>query len=349
MLGSHFLDDGVVRGRGEFGVAPPAHEVGEQHLAGGRAALEHRAGEERAEDGAAFHARGEEAETAEGMGHVLAAVGGRDHRHRRIQDLLQRPGGLGSEGIGEPRGLSRGNGQHHRAGVARDGFAVQVVDHDEGAVGQPRQRDDPRAERHPPDAAGQGVGEGPHAAPEREALGGVLGLLRAPLAFARAENGADDEAAVTLLERVQLRKRRGYREPVRVAGVDAGHEGLDGVVEEFAAEPAAHEMRDRLLLVRGLAADEGLEGEARLGERREERGGEEGARRHRQRDGPAVSDDEARVGDLARRQALGRDARRLDELADERGGVERAVGAGLVQRAVAVHGADHAAGLGGRF
>jgi hypothetical protein len=45
-----------------------------------------------------------------------------------------------------------------------------------------------------------------------------------------------------LLERMQLRESVTDGEPLRVAGVDAADEGIDGVVEEFLPEPAANEV-----------------------------------------------------------------------------------------------------------
>ena len=173
--------------------------------------------------------------------------------------------------------------------------------------------------------------------PRNEKLaGGVLRLLGAPPALARAADLALDQAAVLLLERVQARERRRHRDPLRIAGVDAGDERIDRVVEEFGAEPAADERGDRFLGVGRRGRDERLAQQAQLRAERERR------RRRGTRRGdigsanePAAAHDEARRGDGARVDALAADAERVEQLVDERRRVERAVRAGLVERAVA--------------
>ena len=71
-----------------------------------------------------------------------------------------------------------------------------------------------------------------------------------------------NDAAVLLLERMDA-KRRGERDPVRVARADAGDEGVDRVVENLGAKPAESEGGNRFH-VGGHRCDEGLAPQAEL-------------------------------------------------------------------------------------
>jgi len=143
---------------------------------------------------------------------------------------------------------------------------------------------------------------------------------------------------------MQPRERGRHRDLLRVARVDARDERIDRVVEEFVAEPASHECRDRLLGLRWRGGDEGLAEQAELRTERECTGRQERAGRRRQRDQRAILHDVARVRDRARIAAGRGDADLREELVQERRRVERAVRAGLVEEAVARPRGDHAAG-----
>ena len=186
--------------------------------------------------------------------------------------------------------------------------------------------------------AGERIGERLHAVGEGKARRGVLRRFRVPLAFARAGDLALDQAAVFLFERKQPRKCRRHRDPLRVARVDAGDEGIDGVVEKLVAEAAAHERRDRFLDAGGRRRDERLAQEPQLRAKRECAGREEGRRRRRQRQQLAAAHDEARGRDRAGIAPLGGDAEVGEQRVDERRGVQRAVGPRFEQEAVAAAG-----------
>ena len=200
-----------------------------------------------------------------------------------------------------------------------------------------------RAERDAADRARERVGQRLHAVAEGEAAARGAPLRALLPAFPRRLDLAANDAAVLLLERVDARKRGGERDPLRISRVDAGDERVDRILENLRAKPAAGEVGDRFLDLGGRRCDERLAPQAELGAGRERGTHEERAGRRRQRDQPAVADDVARGGDRARLDALVADVKRIEELVDERRGIERAVRAGLVERAVAMDRADHAA------
>ena len=102
------------------------------------------------------------------------------------------------------------------------------------------------------------VGQRLHAAAERKAACRVLRLPGGLPAFPRAENLTFDEAAVFLLQCMQPRKRRGDRDPFRIARIDTRHEWIDRVIEELGAETAAHKPGDRFVRAGGRGFHERL-------------------------------------------------------------------------------------------
>ena len=188
------------------------------------------------------------------------------------------------------------------------------------------------------------IGQRLHAVAKGEAACGVRRRSRGPPAFPRALELALDQAAVSLLERVEARECGGHGDPLGVARIDTRDERVDRVVEKLGPEPAPDERGDRLLDVGWRGWNEGLAPEAELGAERERRGGKEGGGRGRQCDELAFAHDVSRGGDGGRVDPLVADAERFEELVDLRCRIERAVRTRLVKRAVAMQRADDTAG-----
>ena len=132
---------------------------------------------------------------------------------------------------------------------------------------------------------------------------------------------------------------------LRVAGIDAGNERVDRVIEELVAEAATNERGDRFLRCRRPARDERLGGKPHLRSQRESACAEHRAWRGRQRHELSIAHDEARCRERRGFDALGARSRRLEQRIDERRAVERAVGSCLVEGAVAMDRAEGAAML----
>ena len=79
-----------------------------------------------------------------------------------------------------------------------------------------------------------------------------------------AQNLTLDEAAIFLLERVEPRKRRRDRDPFGIARIDARHEWVYRVIEEFVAQAAAHKRGNRFLGAGGGGINERLAEQAQL-------------------------------------------------------------------------------------
>src|SRR5581483_1663139 len=97
-----------------------------------------------------------------------------------------------------------------------------------------------------------------HATPEREAAGGVARALPALCACTSSLDLTLDQTSVLLLERSQSWKGRAHGDLVRIAGVDAGDERIDRVIQELAAQAALDERSDRFFGVLSRPRDERL-------------------------------------------------------------------------------------------
>ncbi len=197
--------------------------------------------------------------------------------------------------------------------------------------------------QHVIEPGGKGVGQALHAIAEGKHRRRLLRLLRIAFAFGCAQDLAADEAAVLALDLDQPWESGRHAEPLRVSGIDAGDEGIDGVVEKLRSEAPAHELGDGLVGVRRRAAHERLAQQRQLGAPGEQMGGEKRGRRQRHRYQPSAAQHEALLRRRTGVDALPGDAGFIDEAADQRRGFERAVGAGLGEAAVVAPAADGAA------
>ena len=154
---------------------------------------------------------------------VGAPPGGGDTRDGRVLDRREPLRRRRRQLAQQPRGLVRGHGEHDRAAARRTSASPRAhARHRPSAVGAALDALHAHAGRDAIDGAGQRVGQRLHPAAKREAPGGVLRLLGALPALARALDLPLDQAAVLLLQRVQARKRGRHRDPLRIAGIDAG-------------------------------------------------------------------------------------------------------------------------------
>ena len=94
------------------------------------------------------------------------------------------------------------------------------------------------------------------------------------LAFARAEDCSPQDRAVVVLEGLELGKSVADGEILGDSRVDAGHKGIDGVVEKFPAQSPHDKIGERLVFIVGFAANEGFAEEAKLGGNGKERRGD---------------------------------------------------------------------------
>ncbi len=149
-------------------------------------------------------------------------------------------------------------------------------------------------------------------------LWGVLfGDLCAFLPFTGTEDLALDERAVFLFEGLEFWEGLNNGEAGGVTGVDAGDEGVYGVVEEFAADASGDELGEAFLDIGVSARDEGFCGEAELCAQGEEWRGEEGDGGGGEVDGAGVTHDEAFIGGGVGVEFAVIEAGVLDELADD--------------------------------
>ena len=102
----------------------------------------------------------------------------------------------------------------------------------------------------------------------------LFGNLSAALALFRPQELSHEKRPITLLQRVQFWKSLRHRKHLRIARVNPGHQGINGVIQKFPPEAPLHKLADGLLHALGRAADElaGIEqaaeiepGEGRIG------------------------------------------------------------------------------------
>jgi hypothetical protein len=79
-------------------------------------------------------------------------------------------------------------------------------------------------------------------------------------AFARAQNLAFDERTVFLFEGVEFGKGLTNGQMGGITRIDPGNEWIDGVIEEFAAEPAKHKLSKAFLDDQGGRAERKVRG-----------------------------------------------------------------------------------------
>ena len=177
---------------------------------------------------------------------------GRGHGgHRRIGDRVQRRGRIGAmrAAAAPPRHRQARPAPACVRATARGAPACSAC-----SVNRPAASRSMRTARacscRPPSAAASASVSCCMPRAKEKLFAVFLATLLLPPALARAEDLAADQAAVALLQRMQLRERRAHRDRLGVAGIDAGHEGIDGVVQELAAQSPAHELGDRLLGLR---------------------------------------------------------------------------------------------------
>ena len=190
--------------------------------------------------------------------------------------------------------------------------------------------------------AAEGVGQDLEAFVEGKLGGAVLGDLTGAFAIAGAEDLALDERAVTRLELTQLGEGVRDREPVGIAGINTGHQGVDRMVEELLAQAADDKIGDALLFAVTARRDEGLAQHGQFGLQAEQRGGEETERRPGHFDRPAVADDETGRGAGVGIDAARTEAGVPDELADLGRGFQNRVGSELGKIAPLAGGLDGA-------
>ena len=281
---------------------------------------------------------------ASGVGDVLAAIHSDDARDSGVFDRRESLRGGRRELANEGGGLRSGHCDDRGPRATHDRLAVASPRDDPGCVGIAFDALDAKAGFHASHGARERVGERLHAVAKREAPRRVLCRLRAAPALAGALDLAADKAPVTLLERMQARECRRQRQALRIAGIHAGNERVDRVVEELGAEAATNERCDRFLGARRRASDERLRGEPQLRTQRERARREQRRGDSRQRHELSIADDEACGGDRRRFDALAARPRRVEQRIDERRGVECAVGSRLVECAVAMDRADRSPG-----
>jgi len=161
--------------------------------------------------------------------------------------------------------------------------------------------------------------------------------------------GPHDETAVFLFQLVKAWERRRHAQVFRSTREGAGHEGVDGVVEELPSQPAQDELGEGFFGVGWGGGYEGLLEESKLGAPGEQVRLQEGGGAQRQSSELAPAHDVALIGDFRNPlQAVG-EPEVDDELAQLRRGVENAVGAALDEEPVSVTGPDRAAGAIGVF
>ena len=167
------------------------------------------------------------AEGHRGRGRIVHAVAQR--RQRRVEAAKQRGGLVGRAPPAPPRALRSGRRRSRR----RSRPASRSDARSRGSRGTTEPGGSARHQR---------VDQLADAARQRHERAARRGRR-----LQRAEG--PQHAAVLALRIDQARKQRTHRQPIDVAGVDAGQQRLGQVVHGLAAEAAAHERGDRLVLV----------------------------------------------------------------------------------------------------
>jgi hypothetical protein len=280
----------------------PAHSA-EQTLGElaslGRARGKQATHEQATEQGESLLARGEEAEALDRDGRLGGIETHRNAHDGGVDDARQRVGDLAVDAAQDVGRRVRGRRHHHAARTQRALSArTRHVDTPALAVA-----------RHPLHAAAEGrrLGESIRQMPGKRPealLGGVGTAQSARPAFAeQRQQGAPGDRATALLELHQLAEDGVGAELMFVAGVDTGQEGPDQPRDHFGSQSPRHELRDRFALGRS-AANEGLDQQAQLAARTEQRRPHKGQRRHRHLHHRAVAIDEAQPAGWARPEQL---------------------------------------------
>lgn len=307
-----------------------AEEDGEENGSLGRAPREKGRGEKDAEGSEAACAADQRAEPVERMADGVS-------RETEVHDRDGRPRNLAER----TRAFAEVRGEEAFGGVG-----VRGEDH---AVRRPRALgaldDKPRVA---PAQFRHGRLEADFAGAFRERRGKILEAPRPGDEFpfragaAAAFQRSADEAAMLLFEAPEAGKGVANQEALGVAGEHARDEWPHEFSEGFGPQAAADEVREGFL---GIAASRTKRFAAKpnLGAEREQRAGDEGERRRRDRDEAAIPDDKT-IRRVGRRVAcLGEQTRLLEKRARFRAGDEEGVRSLLAKEAFAANGARGAA------
>ena len=109
-------------------------------------------------------------------------------------------------------------------------------------------------------------------------------------------HGPADEAAMMLFEIPQPAEGGAYAQVFGTAGEGAGHERIDGVLQELAAQTTQNELLERFFGIGRCGGDEGLAGEAQLCAPREQSALDQRRRAHGQRLQSSIAHDVAFLG-----------------------------------------------------
>ena len=337
------LQEVGVRRVDDAAVVDAAEEDPQHHVSLGHAAFELGGMEAHGRGAQVLVAGDEQAVALEAMGHVLAPVADDEHDGRGEPQAGQERAGLGGSGSDERRRGRCGQGQDRRAERASlTGFELQGKAAVDAAESTDRA---PRAQRALRQARRESLDELPEAALEgsergRKASGG------------RRRGGAQaaHDASVALLEGRQPGEGGPKRKALGVSRVNAREEGLGDPLEHLRSESAAHERRDRLVLIAPTRGSHEVETHAELASPREERAREDGGdpRGHREghafgqrKKSPAPKDEDRARPRVRGHQPVG-EAQRPDEGQRLRLLHQEAVGSALDEEAAVVFGADHA-------
>ena len=107
---------------------------------------------------------------------------------------------------------------------------------------------------------------------------------------------AFDQRTVACLDLGEFGKRLWQGKPVRIAGINARDEGVDGVVEKLLAQTTQNKLSDALLRAVSPGGNERLPQDRQFGFGSEEFRGEKPEGRAGHGDGPFIAHDIARLG-----------------------------------------------------
>ena len=280
------------------------------------------------------------------MADIAARVGAGDRSDGRIDDRLQRLRGVWRVLAHQVGGSVCRHCQHDAA--ASDSSRACLTAHfdSERVVVAPFDAQGSGRGADRMQCAGERIGQRLHAAAKGETSCRVLPFLAAPSALACSLDLTSDQAAVALLERVQFWKSGAHAELVRIAGVNACDERLDGVVEELTSQPPNNELRNGLVRSRRCRRHERFSCQSQLSAKRKQARAQERSGRHgKWREAPVFSDVACRSRRL-RLDALVGDAECREQLSYARIGVEGAVRPALVEKSLVLFRGDHAADAG---
>ncbi len=220
-------------------------------------------GECRPQDVEVFRLRNEKAEAVERIGHVFATEAHCDPRHGWVDDFIQQGKVRWLPGLDLNLGDFVGGRTEDDGGMGALFFLSVGVDGNDPTLGGWPQAGDLGVKCDGFAKLGvERVGENLEAFVEGEFFCLRPFHFGALLSFTRSKDDSAQDRAVVILKSLELGKSVTDGEVLRDSRIDAGNEGIDGVVEKFLSQSTHDKIGERLVFITGFTANERFTEEA---------------------------------------------------------------------------------------